>query len=136
MLSAQCSVLSFGSVAVNTFQDIQAWQAAHRLVLEIYQFTQKFPPAELFGLTSQLRRAAVSVALNIAEGFKRNSRIESIRFYNMAASSLEEVKCAVLIARDLHYCSVEDYGRVSAKAEETGRILYGWINSQRPTKHA
>lgn len=108
-----------------TFRDIKAWQIAYRLVLGVYQLTVKFPSHEVYGLTSQLRRASVSVILNIAEGFKRKSRPDSLRFYNLAEASLEEVKCALLLAKDLNYCSAIDYEAISDVADESGRLLYG-----------
>lgn len=75
-----------------SFQQLDAWQEAHRLVLMVYKATKGFPPEERFGLVTQMRRAAVSVAANIAEGFKRRGLQEKIRFYNIAEGSLEEVK--------------------------------------------
>lgn len=110
-----------------TFQDVRAWQLAYQLVLEVYRITAKFPNAEIFGLTSQLRRAMVSVTLNIAEGFKRTSRAERLRFYNMAATSLEEVKCAIMLSRDLHFLTPEEYAGVYGRIDECGRVLHGWI---------
>jgi|SRR3989338_7656628 len=110
-----------------TFRDIQAWQLAHKLVVAVYRLTANFPKSEIFGLTSQLRRAAVSVALTIAEGFKRKSRADRLHFYNMAETSLEEVKCGLLIAKDLQYCDEAAYRDIMAIAEECGRVLHGWI---------
>lgn len=111
-----------------TFRDIKAWQLAYQLVLAVYQITADFPKSEIFGLTSQLRRAIVSVCLTIAEGFKRNSRADRLHFYNMAETSLEEVKCGLLIAKDLHFCSSDKYDAARVIAEECGRVLHGWIS--------
>ncbi len=72
------------------FQDVETWKKAHQWVLSIYKVTERFPKQEMFGLTSQLRRAAVSVPANIAEGFKRRGTGDKIRFYNIAQASLEE----------------------------------------------
>ena len=77
---------------IKTFWDLQVWQKAHQLVLVVYKITGSFPTQETYGLVSQLRRAALSVASNIVEGFKRRSVRDSIHFYNMADASLEEVK--------------------------------------------
>ncbi len=74
-----------------TFEDLLVWQKAHVFVLCVYSLTEKFPKNELFGLTSQLRRAAVSIPANIAEGFKKQGTNDKLRFYNIAQGSLEEI---------------------------------------------
>lgn len=81
-----------------SFQDVVVWQKAHKLVLAIYKETNQFPREEVFGLTSQIRRATVSVPANIAEGFKRIGLKDKIRFYNIAQSSLEEVKYFLILS--------------------------------------
>ncbi len=86
-----------------SFQDILVWQKAHQLVLTIYKESNLFPKEELFGLTSQIRRVAASVPANIAEGFKRTGINDKIRFYNIAQSSLEEVKYFLILSKDLVY---------------------------------
>jgi len=85
------------------YSDLIVWQKAHNLVLEIYKITKQFPKEELFGLTSQLRRAAISVPANIAEGFARIGTKDKLRFYNIAAGSLNEVGYYILLAKDLNY---------------------------------
>jgi four helix bundle protein len=84
-----------------TFEDVDLWRKAHAWVLAIYTFTNKFPNHELFGLTSQLRRAAVSVPANFAEGFKKLGVADKLRFYNIAQGSLEECRYYLILARDL-----------------------------------
>jgi four helix bundle protein len=116
---------------IQTFRDIQAWQKAHEFVLLIYRLTQKFPSHELYGLISQLRRAALSIAANIVEGYNRTTVQEGFRFYNIAEASLEEVKYELLVARDLGYCTQEEYNGAMQMAEEVGKLLHGWIMSQR-----
>ncbi len=86
-----------------TFQDLIVWQKAHEFVLAIYRFTDVFPKSELYGLTSQLRRAAVSIAANIAEGFRKSGRAYKARFMNTAQGSLEECRYYLILARDLNY---------------------------------
>ena len=117
-------------MTVKNFQEIQAWQKAHQLVLEIYSATKKFPPEELYCLISQIRRAAVSIASNIAEGYKRKSSKDSEHFYNMAEGSLEEVKYQLILSKDLKYISTENFNKLFNLAEEVGRLLHGWKRSQ------
>ena|SRR3989338_1535979 len=115
---------------IKTFRDLQVWQKAHLLVLEVYRITKEFPAYEMYGLVSQLRRAIVSVASNIVEGFKRRSVNDSIHFYNMADASLEEVKYQLLVARDLEYIDQRVYDATMQLAEETSKMLRSWIISQ------
>ncbi len=103
-----------------SFQDVVVWQKAHQLVLEIYKESNQFPKEELFGLTSQLRREVVSVPANIAEGFKRTGINDKIRFYNIAQSSLEEVKYFLILSKDLNYIKTDDSLML---ANEVGRML-------------
>jgi four helix bundle protein len=116
---------------IKSFKEITAWQKAHQLVLQIYQLTEKFPKQELFGLSIQIRRAAVSIPSNLAEGFKRKSKKDTLHFYNIAESSLEEVKYQLLLAKDLKYFSYSEYENIVSQADEVGCVLNGWIKSQR-----
>jgi four helix bundle protein len=86
-----------------SFRDLFVWRKAHELVLEVYRLTSKFPKSEMYGLTQQLRRAAVSIPANIAEGFTRRSKIEKVRFMNIAQGSLEESRYYLILANDLGY---------------------------------
>src|SRR5262245_51685634 len=85
------------------FTDLIVWQKAHALVLSVYRKSALFPKHELYGLTSQLRRAAVSVPANIAEGFRKRSRADKARLMNIAQGSLEEVRYYIILAKDLEY---------------------------------
>ncbi|OGY55317.1 MAG: four helix bundle protein [Candidatus Buchananbacteria bacterium RIFCSPLOWO2_01_FULL_46_12] len=116
---------------IKTFKDLQVWQKSHQLTLEIYHTTKNFPAEEKFGLTSQIRRAAISVASNIVEGFKRTSIKDSLNFYSIANSSLEELKYQLLLSRDLHFISDNDFNRVQYLAEEVGKLLYRWTQSSK-----
>ena len=109
-----------------TFEDVDLWRKAHAWVLAIYQFTEAFPKHELFGLTSQLRRAAVSVPANFAEGFKKKGRADKIRFYNIAQGSLEECRYYLILARDLQY---GDSRTLIASLEEISRMLEAYTRS-------
>jgi four helix bundle protein len=108
-----------------TFRDLIIWQRAHRFVLAVYQVTAVFPKNETFGLTSQLRRAAVSIAANIAEGFKRRGRGDKARFLNIAQSSLEECRYYLILAEDLRYAETDS---AMALLEETSRCLEGYVH--------
>ena len=84
---------------MNTFRDLHVWQKAHQLVLRIYPLTQEFPSEERYGLTQQMRRAAISVAANITEGHRRNSKPEFLKFLNIAHSSLDELKYYLILTQ-------------------------------------
>jgi four helix bundle protein len=86
-----------------TFEDLIVWQKAHSFVIETYKYTSNFPQDEKSGLTSQYRRAAVSIAANIAEGFKKRGKADKARFMNIAQGSLEECKYYLILSKDLNY---------------------------------
>jgi four helix bundle protein len=88
-----------------TFEDLAVWRKAHALVLLVYRVTSGFPDTERYGLVSQMRRAAVSVPANIAEGFRKRSSPDKLKFYNIAQGSLEELRYYVILTRDLDYLS-------------------------------
>lgn len=104
-----------------------AWQKSHEFALMIYKITQDFPKEELYGLTSQIRRAAVSVPRNIVEGRARGYGAETKRFYMIARASLEEARYQVLLARDLGYVCEDVYMKAILIADEAGRLLSGMI---------
>lgn len=115
---------------IKHFQELKVWQKAHQLVLKVYQVTKDFPKEERYALLVQIRRAVISVASNIVEGFNRYSVNDSLHFYNFARASLEEVKYQLLIANDLNYISLEVYQESLILSEEVGRMLNSWIKSQ------
>lgn len=104
------------------------WQKAHELVLEGYQLSRSFPKEETYGLTSQLRRAVVSIAANIAEGFKKKGKNDKLRFLNIAQGSLEESRYYLILARDLSY---GDFLQPMTKLEEVSRILEAYMSTIR-----
>ena len=106
--------------AARTVEDLVVWQKAHVFVLNVYTLTAKFPREEVYGLTSQLRRAAVSVPANIAEGFKRRGRPDKARLMNVAEASLEEARYYLRLAHDLGYAP---HNTLRTDAEEVGRLL-------------
>ena len=106
--------------AAKSFQDLIVWQKSHALALEVYRVTVHYPKSELYGLTSQVRRAATSVPANIAEGFKRASRADKARMLNLAQGSLEELRYFLLLANDLDY---ESRPRLAEDLDEVARLL-------------
>jgi four helix bundle protein len=108
---------------VNTFRDLLAWQRAMDLVVAVYQSTDNFPKDELFGLVSQLRRAAVSIPSNLAEGFGRRSRTEYARFMLLSMGSLFEVQTQLEIALRLKYLSSESFEKLAKLSREVEYLL-------------
>jgi four helix bundle protein len=109
-----------------SFQDLLVWRKAHELVLAVYTLTAAFPKPETYGLSLQIRRSAVSVPANIAEGFRRRSRPEKARFLNMAESSLEETRYFLILARDLGY---SDTALLMTALEEVSRLLNAYTTA-------
>lgn len=105
------------------FEDVVAWQKAHRFAVETYKATRHFPEDERFGLVSQFRRAAVSIEANIAEGYKKLSRADKLRFFNISQGSIEECRDYLLLARDLEYFAEGDFERMYLALEDASRML-------------
>lgn len=107
-------------VPAKSFEELLVWQKAHQFVLAVYRLSEAFPRHELYGLTSQLRRAAVSVPANIAEGFKKRGKSDKARFFNIAQGSLEECRYYLILARDLGY---GDAKVLMPRLEEVSKML-------------
>ena len=108
------------------FKDLIVWQKAHQFVLAVYRFSEKFPKSEMYVLTSQARRAAISIPANIAEGFKKKTKPDKARFMNIAQGSLEECRYYLILAQDL------DYGETShlmSQLEEVSKLLEAYTAS-------
>ena len=112
--------------AARTFQDLVVWRKAHELVLAVYSFTAGFPKQETYGLALQMRRAAVSVPANIAEGFRRRGKADKARYMNMAEGSLEESRYYLILSQDLGY---GDNSKLMASLEEVSRLLNGYASA-------
>ena len=95
-------------MATTTFQELIVWQKAHQFVLSVYKYTESFPKSETFGLSSQFRRAAVSIAANIVEGYKKKGKADKARFFNIAQGSLEECQYYLILSSDLGFGDVID----------------------------
>jgi four helix bundle protein len=115
-----------------SFKDLTVWQKAHSFVVGIYKLTVNFPKAEVYGLTSQIRRAAVSVPANITEGFKKTGKADKIRYYNISQGSLEECRYYLLLAKDLEY---GDTSKLSDNAEEISKLLTAYISAIEKTNY-
>ncbi len=116
-------------MAIHRFEQLDAWQHAHQLVLSVYMASRTLPTDERFGLLQQLRRAAVSVPANISEGFRRRSSKDKVHFYNISESSLEELRYYVILCRDLKYWNESEAEVLSAAAERVAQLLGGLIRS-------
>ncbi len=105
------------------FQDLIVWQKAHAFVLQVYKTTAFYPAHERFGLTSQFQRAAVSIAANIAEGFRKKSVTDKLRFINISQGSLEECRYYIILSKDLNYINEDSYKHLTQSIEDTSRLL-------------
>ena len=114
-----------------SYRDLNIWKKSMRLTLEIYRLTQNFPNSEVYGLTSQMRRAAVSICSNIAEGKGRSSDRDFVLFLCHARGSVHELETQTLIAKELGYLQGEAADKLEALTTETGKMLNGLINSLR-----
>jgi len=116
------------SSPTKTFAELTVWQKAHQFVIKVYSLSQTFPQSEVYGLSSQFRRAAVSIAANIAEGYKKRGKADKLRYYNISQGSLEECRYYLILARDL------DYGDVSEMLpmlDEVSKLLESYCKNIR-----
>ena len=116
---------------IKDFKDLNTWQESRKLVLMIYKITKNFPKEEVFGLTSQMRRASVSITSNIAEGFGRRGYKEKIQFYYLAQGSLIELKNQILIAKDIGYLDKKDFEELNKQADLSHKLLQGLITKSK-----
>lgn len=109
-----------------SFRDLIIWKKAHQFVLQVYGLSSNFPKSEMYGLTSQLRRAAVSIPANICEGFKKKSPADKLRFFNIAEGSLEECRYYLILIKDLNY---GDSTVLMSQLEEVSKLLISYSKS-------
>ena len=109
-----------------TFRDLIVWQKAHQFVLDAYKLSKSFPREEVYCLTSQFRRASISIAANIAEGFKKRGQADKARFLNIAHGSLEECRYYLILISDLGYGDTKE---LTTQLEEVSRLLTSYTNS-------
>lgn len=117
------------NVKIRKFTDLYTWQEGHKLVLMVYKITEKFPDKEKYSLVDQMRRAAVSLTSNIAEGFSRRSSKDKNRFYDIAQASLLELQNQFIISRDVGYCSNEDFKITDDQSVVVSKLLSGLLKS-------
>ncbi len=118
---------------IQSFTDLNAWKEAHILVLNIYKETKRFPDDEKFGLTNQMRRAAVSITSNITEGFSRKGTKEKIQYCYLALGSLTELQNQLVISRDIGYISNTDFQLLAEKSIIVSKLINGLIKSKSHT---
>ena len=115
---------------VSDYKELIAYQKSYDLVLRIYQLTDTFPKEEMYGLTSQIRRAAVSIQSNIAEGFMRGSK-EYIQFLKIALGSAAELETQLSLSKDLGYCGIDKFNILNGLTKEVLRLLTSYINKMK-----
>lgn len=116
---------------IRSFTDLNAWKEGHKLVLMIYEITKKFSKEEMFGLTNQLRRAAVSITSNIAEGFSRQSYKEKAHFYSTSLGSTTEVQNQILIAKDVKYINNNEFQKIAEQTIIVHKLINGLIKGSK-----
>ncbi len=119
--------MTYSPKKIKSFTDLDAWKKAHELVLSIYKITKYFPHEERFGLTNQVRRSAVSVSSNIAEGFSRHTSLEKKHFYYLSLGSLTEVQNQILIARDVKFIPPSDFQEIAGQTIIVSKLLNSLI---------
>lgn len=112
--------------AAKSFHDLIVWQKAHAYVLEVYRLSEGFPPSERYGITSQLRRASVSIAANIVEGFRKRGLADKARYFNIAQGSADECLYYLVLVRDLKF---SDTGKLELQLEEVCRLLQAYVSA-------
>jgi four helix bundle protein len=113
--------------SIKAYRNLVMWQKAHILVLEVYKITKTFPKEETFGITNQLRRAIVSVAANIVEGYKKRTKQSKINHYNIAEGSLAEADYFILLSKDLDFLEELKFNLLEEKIDEVGKMIDSYI---------
>ena len=114
---------------MRNYRDLQVWSKAHHLTLELYRISRQFPREETYGITSQLRRAAVSIGANLAEGCGRRTSSELARFVRIAMGSASELDYHLLLSRDLGFMAADEFTRASSALIEVRKMLTSFLNS-------
>ena len=120
-----------GNNKIKSFTHLVAWQEGHKLVLMIYKITKTFPKEEMFCLVNQMRRCAVSITSNIAEGFSRQYYKEKIQFYSIAHGSITELQNQLVISRDVNYIISEEFQKIAKQSITVHKIISGLIKKSK-----
>lgn len=116
---------------IQSFTDLNAWREGHKLVLGIYKTTKVFPVEERYGLTDQMRRCAVSITSNVAEGFSRRTKKEKAQFFYMALGSVTELQNQLLIARDVAYVAKDKFSELAEQTVVVSKLVNGLVKSSK-----
>lgn len=116
-------------VKTKSFKELEAWKKTHEFVLLVYKITESFPKTEVFGLTSQFRRAAISIASNIAEGYRKHGKADKLRFYNIAQGSQEECFYYIILSKDLQYISNAEFESLSELLNNASKLLNNYYKA-------
>lgn len=120
---------------MKNFRDLKVWERAHGLALKVYGLTKSFPVQEQYGITSQIRRAAVSIPANIAEGCGRGTDVDFARFMEIAFASASELEYLLLLSKGLELIDSNSHGNITIEVEEVKRMLCSFIQKLREEKH-
>lgn len=134
-MNYELGIMENNKIKIRSFTDLDAWKEGHKLVLTIYDITKLFPKEEIFGLVSQIRRCAVSITSNIAEGFSRQSYKEKLQFYFIALGSITELQNQLLIARDVDHIKDEQFQSIAKQTVIVHKITNGLIKSSKTIIH-
>jgi four helix bundle protein len=127
--------MNYGEEKITSFTKLDAWREGHKLVLIIYKITKSFPNDEQFGLISQMRRCAVSITSNVAEGFSRQFYKEKIQFYTIALGSVTELQNQLLVAKDVTYITVPVFVEIADQTVVVHKIINGLIKKSKSIIH-
>lgn len=116
-----------GRNKIHSFKDLEAWKQGHLLVLSVYKITRQYPKDEQFGIINQMRRAAVSITSNIAEGFSRQTSKEKFQFYSIALGSLTELQNQLLISRDIGYLAESNFKKIDEQSLFVQKLIRGLL---------
>lgn len=119
------------ALKIKSFTDLITWQKAHQLVLSIYKVTKLFPKEEIYSLIDQVRRCAISITSNIAEGFSRKSYKEKVQFYSIALGSSTELQNQLLVSKDVGYLSKEEFHKLADQSIEVNKLINGLIKGSK-----